>query len=294
MMSRYRTLSGVLAPAAALAALLAASSAGAVTITTFAEATGPSGLVDSDSASGAPPASLFSEALDPNAGDITFTPPAFARAAQNALGFGAVEASGIWADGLDAANTLTATSSYSETVTNSSGGALSYTYDFFITAPQLRIADFAVGPTMTASYLIEITLDGATLFSSAANLIGGAAGHKLNKSGTSLGGTLFGHSFEFGYDFDPLSDTLNLGTFADGESFILAYELRAFASGPGLETGAAARIGDPGDLDAAGLSGTIRSSGAAMQVPEPGTLALLGVGLFGLAVARQRAARRHR
>lgn len=154
----------------------------------------------------------------------------------------------------------------------------------FIKPGELTFSDFAgIGlnaPTIEASYLIELKLNGAPVFSSEAVLRGGKNGHTLTKNGTDLGDTYFADanfpSNVQGYRFDSYMATIPLGVLATTD--VVEYVMQARISGPGFETGGRAVIGDP--FDVAGGGSSIRFTG---QVPEPSSCFMLGVGLMLLA-----------
>lgn len=154
----------------------------------------------------------------------------------------------------------------------------------FLKPGELTFSDFAgislAAPTIEASYLIELKLNGAPVFSSEAVLRGGKNGHTLTEIGTDLGGTYFSDA-DFpsnvqGYRFDPYITTIQLGVLATTD--VVEYVMQARVSGPGFETGGRAIIGDPFDLAGGGSSITF-----AAQVPEPSSFFMLCIGLILLA-----------
>ena len=116
------------------------------------------------------------------------------------------------------------------------------------------------------------------LFSSNATLEGTALSSTLTTSGVDLGATATGGGSRFGFDFDGLADTLDLGLFNVGDTFTVDYLISVTASGPGRETGVTASIGDPFDLSGnPGISLDVLPPPT--PVPTPGTLLLVVLGL---------------
>ena len=130
-----------------------------------------------------------------------------------------------------------------------------------------------------AGYNAEITLDGVSIWSSAAQIETDASGTTGSSSGVDLdiGGYTGGTSYYWGaQDF-----TLDLGSLASGDSFTLEYTIDVFTEGflaNGDYNYAYANFGDPNGFGASGNS--FNSNAAA--VPEPMTLGLLLSGLFSL------------
>jgi hypothetical protein len=180
------------------------------------------------------------------------------------------------------ANTMTARTTWQESP--SAAGPNSIT--LFIKPGELALSDFAsitFSNATRASYRIELSLNGSVIFFSEAILQGGPGGLALTESGTDLGGIPFSDpdypSNVRGYRFDPLFTTIPLGNLSTTD--VVVYTMEVSVSGPNLETGGFARIGDPFDLTGGGSS-------IEFSVPEPGTGALLGAGLLGLATLGRR------
>jgi hypothetical protein len=192
---------------------------------------------------------------------LDFSQDGFGKAAQRPDGVGAVLADALFANGM-IGNYVEARTTWSDTATNNSGGSIDYSFNFLITPPSLRIGDYA-GLADTSSqrpdisFHVTISANSAIVFEAEAHLIGGDVSHVLIETGTSLNPTFVAGS-DFGYDFQPYSDTIGLGTVADGSSITVEYEMVARVDTPGYEAGGRAQIGDPFDLDGTpGFSGAI-------------------------------------
>lgn len=277
-----------------LAAALLAQSAGAVTLTTNADLTidGTTILDDPNSAAGG---AVTSTVIDPSAFSIDFNRDGYARAI-NIDGVTAVDANALFADGLPLRHVMRAEAVFADTVTNTSGAAQDFFYDFTVFGPVLELGDFAgleTGPQeIRASYLIEIRVDGSAVWSSSATLRGGNVSSTLDQSGVILTSTAIGAPPVFGFDFDDLSTSVLLGNLADGASLDFEALVEVSVDTPGFEAGGRARIGDPGDVGTAptpGLSGVIRAQDSGgSPVPAPGTLLIVATGALLLGAARRR------
>jgi len=278
-----------------LAAALFAHPAGAVTLSTDADFTvdGVTLLDDPNSAAGGTVTSNVTSA-DPNVAAYDFSGPGYARAA-NVDGITAVDANAAYADGQNVSHVMRAEAVFADTVTNGSGSAQDFFYDFTVFGPVLELADFAgigIGPQeIRASYLIEIRVDGSAVWSSSATLRGGDVSSTLDQSGVILNSTAIGAAPGiFGFAFDDLTTSVLLGNFAGGASFAFEALVEVSVDARGFETGGRARIGDPGDIGAApGVSGVIRAQdGGGSPVPAPGTLLIVATGVLLLGAARRR------
>jgi len=149
----------------------------------------------------------------------------------------------------------------------------------FIKPGELAILDFAsisFSHASSASFHIELSVNGSVVLFSDALLQGGPTGLVLTESGVDLGGTAFSDP-DFpqnvrGYRFDSLFTTVNLGNLTTSD--VVRYVMEVNVRGQGFETGGYARVGDPFDL-----TGTGGSSIAFTPVPEPGIALLIGGGL---------------
>ena len=198
---------------------------------------------------------------------VDFSQDGFGNAVQRPDGVGAVLVDAVFANG-QSGNFVIARTTWTETATNNGGVPINYTFDFLITPPSLRIADFA-GLEETdvfrpdVSFLATIRVDGAPVFVAGANLIGGFVSHVLNETGTSLSPIFVGSGSVFGYDFQGYADGLDLGVVAAGASITVEYEMIVRVDTPGFEAGGRAQLGDPFDLDGTpGFSGGLAPGGA--------------------------------
>jgi hypothetical protein len=244
--------------------LLFAAAASAQTVTTFVEGN-EGGVVTSDPQG--PSATTVTSGLDfPTTFTIDFGRDGFGRAVQDPGGSGAVVVDAIWANG-QPGNYAEARATWSDTATNGGGSPASYSFDFLIAPPSLRIADFA-GLTESGTqrpdvfFSAVIRVDGVLVFEATAHLIGGFVSHVLNESGTSLSPVFTGAGSVFGYDFSGYSDTLDLGSVPPGGSVTVEYEMIARVDTAGVEAGGRANFGDPFDLSGSpGFSGAITPGG---------------------------------
>jgi hypothetical protein len=284
---------------AASACLAAASVQAAPIITTFAQSSvGPATDSDGPQAGGA----LASQVTTTGASTrCSFTGTCLpgqltagnARAAQNETVFGifsALQADGtFFVGGSSANNSLLSRTTWQDSPTAS--GPTSIT--LFIKPGELGFSDFNGQSLLStvpieARFKIELTVNGTRVFFAEAILRGGKNGHSLTENGTDLGGTVFVDadfpSNVFGYSFDPLFTTIDLGNLTPSD--VVLYTMEVSVSGPGLETGGFAHIGDPFDL-----SGSGSSIAFGTPVPEPRAALLLAVcGVLALGSAGRKRA----
>lgn len=203
------------------------------------------------------------------------------------------------------------------TITNNLGSAASYSLDFFIYYGSMSAYGIGSGH---ASYDLSIKKNNTnTLFASSATIDSNGG---LATTGTALdNATQSGSS----YYWDGTTVTLDLGVLAAGDSMTLDYDLVTTAFGAydadscdggyggyggyggdggdlvplvigGLGCMSQAALGDPGEISAdtlppdTGLGGPFSLTATELQntVPEPGTLALLGLGLGAIGYGRRR------
>jgi len=268
------------------AVLFSLTHAHALTIGTDAQYTQGGSVVVSDPKTGPPPGTLVSQALVPSSDGtgLGFSGPGFAKAA-NFSGITAVKAEALFFSGQGVDHTVHAQATFSETVTNGEGGARDFFYNFKVVAPNLLLVDFAgASPGQpgapTATYNVEVKVDGNTLFNSAATFNGGINGVVLTKTGVDFGSTITGMNGDSIREaqFNDHSGNLFLGNFAKNDSFIFETLIEVSVSAFGFELGGQAFVGDPGDIgvDSPGLSGVI-------VVPEPmsATFTLVWIGCAG-------------
>lgn len=136
-----------------------------------------------------------------------------------------------------------------------------------------------------ASYDAEIRLNGTAIWASAAEIIFDGTDAILNTSDVLLGTYSAGSDY---YSWADQSFTIDLGTFAANEEFILEYEINLKVSGTdGYST---VQFGDPNGF---GQSGTPFTSTDVTSVPEPGSLGIIAAGLGLLALRRRKNKTQH-
>ena len=177
------------------------------------------------------------------------------------------------------------------TVVNTTGGNAAFTFDYYLNAFGLFLSDFSAGgPIASVGFEFSLFIDGAPELSGTASLYGGTAsssgllinGHwpspVLTIDPNYPGGNIYG------YLFDPLSDTIDLGILADGASVTVDTHMRAYLETPGYEIG--------GRFAGGAYEGTVTVDPLGPPIPEPTSLVLLGLGCLGLAGRQYRTKRR--
>ncbi len=228
---------------------------------------------------------------------------------------------GAGADGSGESYTSWSGISWADSYTNTSLTAEDIAFDFLIWGGSLGTYGVnAAGESASASYWIDILVNGTSAWSSSATLTTTSGGSAVTEAGTSLGGTLSTWSGDGGnYFWTDTTASLDLGTLDVGETLTLEYIMGTSATGIGvMDTGtncygeegefldsdggfqeeegyfgcggvsSYTGIGDPFGFSASAPLAPTISGTAVASVPEPETFLLLGAGAFAMTFVSRR------
>lgn len=171
-------------------------------------------------------------------------------------------------------------SSWSDTITNTTGGAATFDFDFLVTDGYLYVQDAGM-----AKFQLEVLVDGASIWSSTASLELDGLGNPALIETDGHASIITDYGSIVSVEFEEFSGNILLGSLAHGESLDLTYRLSVMGSLTQEYSFVNARVGAP---NSAGFSGTVNSTPVSAPVPEPTTMALLGMGIAGLGARRLR------
>lgn len=204
-----------------------------------------------------------------------------ATAVQDVAGLGAVAVAGASANG-QPGNFLRASATWSETFTN--GDTVPHAFEIRLSIPEIQLYFSGSGfhgtslEQRSASYAVQLVVNDAPVFDSAAQLRSGTTGPVLEEVGTDLGGV--GSPTDLRHTFDPSSFVFDVGTFGPDETLNVVFMITTDLEIPGFEILADASIGSP--------LGVERAQITVIDLPEPGATTLIATGVAALAFAARR------
>jgi hypothetical protein len=179
------------------------------------------------------------------------------------------------------------------TITNNTGSTQNISFDFLILegAVKTDMGDSFTGSLDIQAMLdVNILLNGNSIWSTYAHIQTTENGSVLNKFGNDLSGLYTTNGPESFYSWDPQSHTLNLGNFADGQSFVLEYYISATVealSNDSLHSWGQVSFADPFGLSTSPFDTTTLTLQPASELPEPNGLLLIA-GLLALLTVRSK------
>jgi len=186
---------------------------------------------------------------------------------------------------------------YSDTITNASAADQLYSYNFNVEASAIFTSpdedpNLSLGFTSTASMRFLVYFNNSVIYDESMQVIkiGNTYSSRIDENGIYYQNSDYIVDSNFvGYLWDDFSFSLDLGLIGAGQSANLRYQLISQADSNSAWPGqnyAGSLIGDPAGLNELPFELPINQ----VQVPEPGTLALLSLGLSGLGFSRRKKA----